>query len=256
MLKVQLLSHTAQPERIVACAAKMCYSSAGADDILDGLTDEKTAGFLDMLNNLGHESPFEHASFTFAVEGVSRTLLAQLTRHRIASYSVKSQRYVNETEFSHVTPPEIEDLPEAREVFMNAMRQDRENYEKLFKLLFDKHFDRLIKDGEPKKQARVKAEKSANEDARYVLPNACETKLIVTMNVRSLWNFFELRCCNRAQWEIRALAEEMLKLCRAAAPGLFKSAGPGCVSGPCPEGRMSCGKITEVRKKYAEQKGY
>ncbi len=251
-MKVQLLSHTNFPEQLIACAAKMCYSSAGASDILDGLDEENSLAFLNMLNDIGHESPFEHASFTFAVEGVSRSLLAQITRHRIASYSVKSQRYVKELEFSFVTPPEIADTPEALEVYKKAMSQDRENYEALEKLLFDKHYKRLIDTGESENSARRKAEKSAIEDARYVLPNACETRMIVTMNVRSLWNFFRLRCCNRAQWEIRALADEMLSLCIAAAPGLFQNAGPGCVYGACPEGRMTCGRAGEMRKKYKE----
>ena len=110
-------------------------------------------------------------------------------------------------------------------------------------------------EGMPEKQARAKASKQANEDARFVLPNACETKMVVTMNARSLQNFFHLRCCSRAQWEIRALAEEMLRLVYPVAPHLFRTAGPACVSGPCPEGRMCCGKAAEVRAQYAALKG-
>ena len=250
MLNVKLVAHTPEPDKIIACAAKMCYSASGADDIMEGLDGEKCARFIDMLTDLGHESPFEHASFTFAIEGVSRSLLAQITRHRIASFSVKSQRYVKENDFTFITPPEIAGNPEALEVFERAMREDVEHYAELSEILFKKHYDELISAGKDEKAARRAAEKAAIEDARFVLPNACETKMMVTMNVRSLWNFFRLRCCSRAQWEIRALAEQMLALCREVAPKLFANAGPACVSGPCPEGKMTCGKAQEMRKRY------
>ena len=248
--RVRLIAHTPQPDKIVACAAKLCYSASSAGDVLDGLDEKQTGEFVDMLSDMGHESPFEHASFTFAVEGVSRSLLAQLTRHRIASYSVKSQRYVRELDFSYVTPPEIQAIPEAAALYRRAMEQDQENYSALEEMLFEKHFKQALDAGVPEKQARRTCRKRAIEDARYVLPNACETQLIVTMNVRSLWNFFRLRCCNRAQWEIRDLASQMLDLCRDAAPALFRSAGPGCVAGPCPEGKMSCGKAREMRARF------
>ena len=117
-----------------------------------------------------------------------------------------------------------------------------------------RHTARLMAEGMPEKQARAKASKQANEDARFVLPNACETKMVMTMNCRSLQNFFNLRCCNRAQWEIRAVADEMLRLVLPLAPHIFASAGPRCLVGPCPEGRMCCGKQTEVRAKYAKLK--
>ena len=214
MMTVRLIAHTPEPEKVVAAAAKLCYSDAHITDLLDGLTEEKTAKFLTMLSDLGHASPIEHASFTFGIEGVSRTLLAQITRHRIASFSVQSQRYVRLDDFRYVVPPEIEAIPE-------------------------------------EKQARAKASKQANEDARFVLPNACETKMVVTMNARSLQNFFHLRCCSRAQWEIRELAEKMFELVYPVAPHIFAKSGPACVSGPCPEGRMCCGKTAEVRAKYA-----
>lgn len=252
MVHVTLIAHTPDPDRVIACAAKMCYSAAGADDIMEGLEGEKCARFIDMLTDLGHESPFEHASFTFAIEGVSRSLLAQITRHRIASFSVKSQRYVKEMNFSYITPPEIENIPEALEIYRRAMQQDGENYEKLTEILFEKHFNTLLAEGKSEKEARRSAEKRAIEDARFVLPNACETKMMVTMNVRSLWNFFRLRCCSRAQWEIRELAEQMLILCRGVAPKLFASAGPACVAGPCPEGKMSCGRAREMRAKFGK----
>ena len=123
------------------------------------------------------------------------------------------------------------------------------NYLELTDALQARHSAELMEQGLPEKEARKKAEKMAIEDARYVLPNACETKLVVTMNARSLQNFFRLRCCNRAQWEIRELAWTMLELCRRAAPTLFGKAGPACLCGACPEGKMSCGKTAEVRER-------
>ncbi|WP_249311827.1 FAD-dependent thymidylate synthase [Congzhengia minquanensis] len=252
-MRVTLLQHTGEPEKIVAAAAKLCYSDSGVDNILDGLTDEKTDKFLNMLMNLGHESPIEHVSFTFGIEGVSRSLLAQITRHRLASYSVKSQRYVKEGMFEYIIPPEIEAIPEAKKVFLETMEQEQAAYDKLTEILFQKHFKALREQGMDEKQAKTKAEKAAIEDARFVLPNACETKMVVTMNARSLMNFFRHRCCSRAQWEIRALANEMLKLVQEVAPTLFKKAGPSCVSGPCPEGKMSCGKVELMRKTYLSE---
>ncbi len=253
-MKVTLLSHTPNPEQVIACAARLCYSSASVQDVMDGLTPEKTEEFIQMLSNMGHESPFEHVTFTFGIEGVSRSLLAQITRHRMASFSVKSQRYVKEFEFSYVTPPEIAQDPEANAIYRAAMEQDRMQYEQLEAILFAKHKARLVAAGKDEKTAARMAEKSAIEDARYVLPNACETQMMMTANVRSLWNFFRLRCCNRAQWEIRDLAEQMLLLCRDVAPALFAKAGPGCVSGPCPEGKMTCGKAAEMKNKYGAVK--
>ena len=255
MLKVTLLAHTAEPEKVVASAARLCYSSASIETVMEGLTEEKTADFVDMLSEIGHESPIEHASFTFGIEGVSRSLLAQLTRHRIASYSVQSQRYVRAKMFEYVVPPEIASIPEAAAEYTAAMEEDQRHYEKLTDILKAKHKADNLKNGMEEREAERKAEKSAIEDARFVLPNACTTKIVMTMNARSLLNFFRHRCCNRAQWEIRALAEEMLRLCLQAAPHLFKHAGPPCVSGACPEGKMSCGKAAEVRRRYADMKG-
>ena len=252
MINVKLIAHTPEPEKLVAAAAKLCYSSAGAEDIMENLTEEKIESFLDMLSSMGHDSPTEHVTFTFAVEGVSRSLLAQLTRHRIASYSVKSQRYVSESKFEYVMPPEIEAVPEAKEIFIRSMERDVEDYNRLTDILFEKHFDNMIKSGMDEKKAKSAAQKKAIEDARYVLPNACETKLVMTMNVRSLRNFFAHRSCERAQWEIRALSDEMLRQVKEVAPNLFKKSGPPCVYGSCPEGKMSCGKMAEKRKKYLE----
>ncbi len=253
-MKVTLLTHTPMPEHTIASAARLCYSPATIDDIREGLTEEKTAAFVDMLAEIGHESPIEHASFTFGVEGVSRALLAQLTRHRIASFSVQSQRYVAESHFEYVLPPEIAAVPEAAERYRRAMAEDQEHYEALTEILKARHLEAFLAEGMEEKAAARAAEKKAIEDARFVLPNACTTKLIVTMNARSLMNFFHHRCCNRAQWEIRELADRMLEACAAAAPHLFKNAGPSCVAGACPEGKMTCGKILEMREKYRKLK--
>ena len=250
-MKVKLLAYTPEPEKTVACAAKLCYAAADIDTVYEGLTEEKTASFLEMLQSIGHESPIEHASFTFGIEGVSRSLLAQITRHRIASFSVQSQRYVKENGFEFVLPPEIEQIPEAKEEFLRAMEEDAKHYERLTALLKARHKQAFLDQGETEKSADRKAEKKAIEDARFVLPNACTTKMICTMNARSLLNFFSHRCCNRAQWEIRDLATQMLREVREVAPHLFEKAGPPCLRGGCPEGKMSCGKMEEVRKNFA-----
>ena len=249
-MEVKLLAYTPQPEKTVACAAKLCYAAADIDTVYEGLTEEKTASFLEMLGSIGHESPIEHASFTFGIQGVSRSLLAQITRHRIASYSVQSQRYVKENAFEFVLPPEIEAIPAAKEEFLRAMEEDQKHYENLTALLKEKHRRELLAQGEDEKSANRKAEKKAIEDARFVLPNACATKMICTMNARSLLNFFSHRCCNRAQWEIRELATQMLQEVKAVAPHLFEKAGPPCLRGACPEGKMSCGQMAQVREKF------
>lgn len=244
MVKVKLIQYTNEPEKLVAAAAKLCYSPVGADEIMEGLSEEKTAKFINMLASLHHESPIEHVSFTFAAEGVSRSLTHQLVRHRIASYSQQSQRYVKLNSFEYITPPEIEKNEEAKKAFVKAMEESQKAYDKIAGILKEGY----IRDGIDERAA----EKKAIEDARYVFPNACETKIILTMNARSLMNFFRERCCQRAQWEIRALADEMLREVKKAAPNLFKYAGPGCVSGSCKEGKMSCGMAQEIRKKYLE----
>ena len=247
-MKVKLLSHTPDAEKLIATAAKLCYSSSDIESLRDGLTDEKVESFIDMIVSIGHESVVEHVSFTFGIEGISRACSHQLVRHRIASYSQKSQRYVNENGFEFITPPAIAELPEARTEYDRIIDEITGSYEKLAALLTEKHTVQFISQGMDEKTARSKASKLANEDARFVLPNACETKIVVTMNVRSLFNFFRHRCCNRAQWEIRAVANEMLRQCIEVAPHIFAHAGPSCVAeGKCPEGKMTCGKINEVR---------
>jgi len=250
-VKVTLITHSPDPEKIVAAAAKLCYSDSSADTLLNGLDEEKTQRFVEMLASIGHESPLEHVSFTFGIEGVSRTFLAQITRHRLASYSVQSQRYVKQKNFVYITPPEIEKDEKALEIFNASMENALDAYNRLADMLEQRHYSEFIELGNDEKTARSKAEKKAIEDARFVLPNACETKMVVTMNVRSLLNFFRLRCCSRAQWEIKAVADEMLRICINEAPALFKKAGPSCVrEGKCPEGKMTCGRYSEVTEFY------
>lgn len=244
-LNVKLLEYTNNPERIIAAAAKLCYSGSHIDELLDNMDDEKITNFINRLASYGHESPMEHVTFTFAVEGVSRSLTHQLVRHRLASYSQQSQRYVKLNQFEYIIPPEIEKDNDAKKIFIEAMKNDQKAYDDLAERLKNKY----VNDGMKERAA----EKNAIEDARYVFPNACETKIMVTMNARELFHFFNQRCCMRAQWEIRNLAFEMLKLAKKAAPTIFKFAGPGCVRGNCPEGKMSCGKAEEIRKKYLKE---
>lgn len=242
-MKVKLLTHTKDPEKTVAAAAKLCYSKSDISTLMDGLTDEKVANFLEKLSNLGHASPLEHASFTFGIEGVSRSFLAQISRHRIASFSVQSQRYVDMDNADHVVPNEIYDAGySAVRLYEESVKNSFNNYNELKEELTKKYIAEGMKESPAKKKAQ--------EDARYLLPEACCTRMIVTMNARELNHFFNLRCCNRASREIREVAEEMLKLVYPVAPHLFKSAGPSCVCGACPEGNMSCGKAKEMREKY------
>lgn len=252
MLDVKLLRHTPEAEKLVASAAKLCYSPVGVEEIQGSLEDQDVSSFLKLLMDMGHESPIEHVSYTFAVQGVSRTLTHQLVRHRIASYSQQSQRYVKLEQFDYIIPPHIENNPQAKALFIQAMEEDQKYYDKLSSILFQQHFNNYIDQGLSEKKAKSKAEKEAIEDARYVFPNACESKIVFTMNARTLLNFFKLRCCNRAQWEIRELAIKMLEEVRAVSPVLFKNAGPTCINGPCGEGAMTCGKISEVREFFRE----
>lgn len=218
-MNVVLVSYTPNPERVVAVAARQCYSPLRATELAEGLSDEKVGELIRTIIEAGHLSPTEHASFTFAIEGVSRVLSHQLVRHRIASYSQQSQRYVNEQGFNYVTPPSIAADPRARALFERQMEQARHTYRELAALV-------------------------PREDARFVLPNACETRLVMTMNCRSLYNFLERRLCERAQWEIRELARAMLERVREVAPRLFAWVGAPCeMKGFCPEGKMSCGKV-------------
>lgn len=253
-MKVKLINYSNYPEHIIACAAKLCYSNSSIEDVAKKMNDDSASKFVDMLSEIGHESPIEHAFFTFGIEGVSRSLLAQITRHRMASFSVQSQRYVNEDNFQFVIPPEIETNIEAKKLFLEAMEKDLEYYNKITNILKEKHKKELIQSGVEDSLADRQAEKKSIEDARFVLPNACATKMIMTLNARSLMNFFRLRCCNRAQWEINELACKMLALVSEVAPSLFKNAGPACISGKCSEGRMSCKQVNKVREKIANIK--
>ncbi|PWM41799.1 MAG: FAD-dependent thymidylate synthase [Clostridiales bacterium] len=237
-LKVRLLSHTPDGEKMIAAAAKLCYARADIDTVLEGLTPEKTQNFLEMLTAMGHESPLEHLTFTFGIENVSRALLAQITRHRIASFSVQSQRYVAEDGFDFILPPAIAENAEAKALYLDTMEELSRRYSALSELLLQNT------------PGAAADRKKAIEDARFILPNGCTTKMMVTMNARSLLNFFRLRCCNRAQWEIRALATQMLFLVRDICPTVFRLAGPPCISGHCPEGKMSCGRAAEMKKTF------
>lgn len=231
-LQVTLLTHTPEPEKVCALAARTCYSALEMEELQSRVSQQEQGEFLKRVLASGHDSILEHASFTFTVQGVSRALLAQLTRHRIASFSVQSQRYVSLAEgFGYIVPPRIAALgPQARAEFEGQMAQMQAWYAAW--------------------QEKLGAGEGANEDARFVLPNACETHITFTMNARELLHFFSLRCCTRAQWEIRALAAQMLRLCKVAAPVIFSSAGPGCLRGVCPEGAKSCGQAQTVRAFY------
>lgn len=224
-MRVSLLKHTPQPERIIASAARLCYAPVGAAELQKKLTKAEVKKLLCLILKSGHLSAVEHASFTFAIEGISRACTHQLVRHRLASYSQQSQRYVKylkKPEF--IVPPSI-----------NRKAALKRSFEEVANLAF-KHYLELLDKGVPA------------EDARYILPQAIESKIVVTMNARELLHFFTLRCCNRAQWEIRELAQTMLKLVKKIAPILFADAGANCLRGPCPEGTLSCGKPQRKRK--------
>ena len=225
-MNVKLISFTPEPERKVAMAARLCYSSVGAAELEERLSDDQVKKLVTKILSMGHLSTLEHASFTFAIEGISRVLTHQLVRHRIASYSQQSQRYVKEHDFEYIIPPSVEANPAALAKFTELMAQIRQVY------------------------GELTAMGVHQEDARYCLANATETKILVTMNARALLNFFELRCCARAQWEIRKMAEMMLAEVRKTAPILFSKAGPNCVSnGFCREGDLSCGRLETIRAK-------
>ena len=237
-MKVVLVRHTLSPEEVVALGARLCYSKARVDDLLERVEAKDQTDFVHKIMSMGHDSVLEHASFTFGIEGVSRTLLAQITRHRVASFSVQSQRYVSyESGFGYIVPPKIEALGEA------AVAEFEQQMATIHQWYTDW-------------QKKLGIGEGGNEDARFVLPGACETRMMVTMNVRELRHFFSLRMCSRAQWEIRALAAEMHRLCMEVAPTLFENAGPGCLRGACPEGEKTCGKMLQIRherKAWLEQ---
>ncbi len=237
-LNVKLLEVTQNAISVIYAACRQCYSSKFSADLFAAGKDlKKQEQFVNQVVASGHESPLEHVKFTFAIEGVSRTLTHQLVRHRIASYSQQSQRYVQEDNFGYIIPPALEEDQTLKEEFEQLLEQIQRSYNKILA-----RFKEKGKTGE-----------RANEDARYVLPGAAETKIVVTMNCRELMHFFQQRCCTRAQWEIRNLAGEMLKICREALPAVFSRAGAKCASlGYCPEGeKFSCGKYPLKEKVVA-----
>lgn len=219
--------HTPDPEKVVYVAARLCYSKFPVRELEKEANFKSPKDFIRKLKASGHHSVFEHASFTFSLEGISRVTTHQLVRHRIASYSQRSQRYVDESNFSYVVPPSVEKNNEAKQLYEEYVAKAKEVYKALVDMGVDK------------------------EDARYILPQAVETKIIVTMNARELLHFFTLRCCNRAQWEIREMAKRMLAEVKRVAPIIFEDAGPACLRGPCPEGQFSCGKAEEVKREFA-----
>jgi thymidylate synthase (FAD) len=234
-LKVLLLRHTPDPEETVAMAAKLCYSPSDIESLKGKIEKKDQKVFVEKLMNMGHMTPVEHPNFTFAIEGISRACSHQLVRHRLASYSQQSQRYVSEEAgFDYVIPETIKADKELKRIFINSIKDAQDTYNTIVQ--------KLNENG-------VKGE-TANQDARFVLPNAAETKIMVTMNARELQHFFRQRCCNRAQWEIRAMADKMLNLAKKVSPVIFQKSGPSCLHAPCPEGSYTCGKIKEVRKKY------
>jgi thymidylate synthase (FAD) len=221
-MDVRLLSHTPDPERAIAAAARLCYAPVGAAELLQTMSDEAVRKVLKTIITSGHTSALEHASYSFAIDGVSRALTHQLVRHRLASYNQQSQRYVSYTdEPAFIVPPEVAADPVASAAFLDSCAASFIAYRS------------LLDSGVPA------------EDARYLLPNAMETKIVVTMNIRELLHFFELRCCKRAQWEIRELALSMLQLAEPTAPYIFMDAGASCRRGPCREHKMTCGEPYE-----------
>jgi len=211
-----LLTYTPQPERVCGVAARSCISKKTPSELMD-LPKEKLNENLDKALNKGHYSVIEHANFTFSLEGISRACSHQLVRHRMASYSQQSQRYVELTDSDYVKPPSILGKPQALKVFDETLKTINAAYKTLIKMNIPL------------------------EDARYILPNAASTNIVVTMNARELLHFFELRCCLHAQWEIRKIAWEMLKKVKEVAPKIFEKAGPPCISrGECPEKDFSC----------------
>jgi thymidylate synthase (FAD) len=242
-LHVELLDLSQNALSIIYAACRQCYSPKFSGQIFkEGMDNIKNQEeFIKQIISSGHESPLEHVKFTFAIEGVSRALTHQLVRHRIASYSQQSQRYVKESDFDYIIPPSIETDEKMKKQYINTMQRIQKSYNSLLNA-----FEKKGKKGE-----------SANQDARFVLPQAAETKIVVTMNCRELLHFFKERCCSRAQWEIRKLAKEMLSICKQKLPSVFNNSGAKCVAlGYCPEGvKFTCKKypLKEeiLRGKYA-----
>lgn len=229
-MKVKLLRYTADAELLCGTAALTSTKSGSPSETLEKMNMVTAKRIIKRVTGYGHVSVIEHASFTFSIEGVSRAMTHQLVRHRIASFTQQSQRYVTyDTLEKYVTPPSITNNAEAQKIFDETLEKISETYQKLLKLGIKK------------------------EDARFILPNAAKTNIIVTMNARELRHFFNLRCCTRSQWEIREVAIEMLKQAKKTAPALFENAGPSCVElGYCPEGKIKppeC-NVEEIKKRF------
>lgn len=270
-MRVELIGATENPELIIATAAKLCYSSANIDDLMEKQTYEKIESFISRLEEMGHESPFEHASFTFAIEDVSRITEQQLTRHRIASYSIQSGRYVDRSNAQFYMPSDIEEIEEAKDIYVDLIEKSKDSYKQISDILL-KHrirsflvmekqlFDRDCSDEHllevmktTFKEELSKFKKRAIENARMTFLSSLNTKIIVTMNVRTLWNFFKHRCCYRAQDEIRELAMKMLTILKDKHPLIFKHAGASCKSGICPEGKsMQCDVFKKIIPTYED----
>ncbi|MHB0914209.1 MAG: FAD-dependent thymidylate synthase [Thermoleophilia bacterium] len=232
-LNVTLLSFTPEPERAVAAAGRLCYSSSTAAQLKEDMSDEEITRLIRLLIQSGHLSALEHASFTFGIDGISRACSHQLVRHRLASYSQQSQRYVHfYDDGGFIMPPAIEADPAAREVFLEAIKHATAAYGKLVEL----------------GQERGLKPEAIQEDARFVLPNAAETRIVVTMNARELRHFFRIRCCRRAQWEINSMAWRMRSLVVREASHLFWKSGPDCLYRKCQEGKMTCGEEYTLEK--------
>ena len=250
--KVTLLGYTQSingqgPESLVAAAWKLCYSKSDIVSLTEKLTDEDIEKFVNRLVSFGHYSPFEHANFTFGIEGISRTCSHQIVRHITGKYSQQSQRYVDlANTFEFIIPEAIVGNEKAEKIYIDSIVKDYDAYKALTYELVKKY----LLEGMDERSAT----KKALEDARFALPNACETKLIMTMDARNLLNFFKERCCNRAQWEIREVANQMLDACLEVAPHLFAKAGASCTFGKCTEGSMSCGEIKKPREKQLVKK--
>jgi thymidylate synthase (FAD) len=219
-MKVRLINYTKDPEKIVAQSARLCYSALSVDNLEEELTNESIIRLIKKIMKLGHYSVLEHATFTFAIEGISRVTSHQLVRHRLASFSQQSQRYVkiNKEGFPYIVPKSIAQDKELAKIFINTIKE----LDGIYQLLLAHNIEA--------------------EDARYILPQAVTTKMIISANARELLHIFKLRCCNRAQWEIREVSIKMLQEVKDIAPTIFENAGPPCILGPCPEGELSCGK--------------
>lgn len=229
-MKIRLINYTKDPEKIVAQSARLCYSALDIEDLRERLSDESIIKLIKKIMRLGHYSVFEHATFTFAIEGISRVTSHQLVRHRLASFSQQSQRYVkmNKKEFPYIVPKSIAKDEKLTKIFIDAIKE----LDGIYHILLGQHIEA--------------------EDARYILPQAVTTKMIITANARELLHIFKLRCCNRAQWEIKEVTIKMLGEVKDIAPTIFENAGPPCILGTCPEGELSCGKPWSKKRRRSK----